>query len=535
MFAFNPIQPITDACEWILTFWHDLIGNFEGSWGWSIILLTFTIRIAILPLTFKGVKSMQRLQSLQPEIKSIQARYKDDKQRQQQEIMAFYQREKVNPLGSCLPLILQIPFFIALFQLLRSPEFKADIADNPGFGPIENLADKVTEPVLLGVLIVLYVGTQLAASAVTAMSADPTAAPHHVRAAVRLRHLHRQLRGRPDRLLDHDQRLDDRPAAARQEALSQARAGSARGGGGTGPGAREAAGPGAGGDRRAHRRPGEDRRRREDEEKKERREKKEKAAAPAAAGNGAPGQAASVAAQEEEALRSQAMNDDPREDDLFAEGEGDSLGEAKWAAMKELEPRFPGVTAECVKFEVIDDPGPDGTARVRAEVDEDAWRDAAEIIPEEPTERVRAIVGRIVHAIGLRATLDIDESEDEIRATVNGDDLGLLIGKHGTTIDAVQHIAFRAAFRGREERKPVTVDAAGYRERREAALHRTADRAAAEALRYERAVELEPMRAPERKIVHTYLSERTDVETHSEGDEPDRRLVVSPAQVFRPE
>ncbi len=174
MFAFNPIQPITDACEWILRFWHDLIGNFDGSWGWSIILLTFTIRIAILPLTFKGVKSMQRLQSLQPEIKSIQARYKDDKQRQQQEIMAFYQREKVNPLGSCLPLILQIPFFIALFQLLRSSEFKADIADNPGFGPIENLADKVTDPVLLGVLIVLYVGTQLAASAVTAMSADPT-------------------------------------------------------------------------------------------------------------------------------------------------------------------------------------------------------------------------------------------------------------------------------------------------------------------------------------------------------------------------
>ena len=535
MFAFNPIQPITDACEWILTFWHDLIGNFEGSWGWSIILLTFTIRIAILPLTFKGVKSMQRLQSLQPEIKSIQARYKDDKQRQQQEIMAFYQREKVNPLGSCLPLILQIPFFIALFQLLRSPEFKADIADNPGFGPIENLADKVTEPWLLGVLIVLYVGTQLAASAVTAMSADPTqrrimfALPFvfvifivNFEAGLIVYWITTNVWTIGQQLLV--KKLYPKPVP-----------GSARGGGGTGPGAREAAGPGAGGNRRAHRRPGEDRRRREATEKKERREKKEKAAAPAARRQRRAGQAASVAAQEEEALRSQAMNDDPREDDLFAEGEGDSLGEAKWAAMKELEPRFPGVTAECVKFEVIDDPGPDGTARVRAEVDEDAWRDAAEIIPEEPTERVRAIVGRIVHAIGLRATLDIDESEDEIRATVNGDDLGLLIGKHGTTIDAVQHIAFRAAFRGREERKPVTVDAAGYRERREAALHRTADRAAAEALRYERAVELEPMRAPERKIVHTYLSERTDVETHSEGDEPDRRLVVSPAQVFRPE
>jgi YidC/Oxa1 family membrane protein insertase len=88
--------------------------------------------------------------------------------------MAFYQREKVNPLGSCLPLVLQIPFFIALFQLLRSPQFKADIADNPGFYPIHDLADKVTDPVLLGVLIVLYVGTQLAASLVTAISADPT-------------------------------------------------------------------------------------------------------------------------------------------------------------------------------------------------------------------------------------------------------------------------------------------------------------------------------------------------------------------------
>ena len=82
--------------------------------------------------------------------------------------------------------------------------------------------------------------------------------------------------------------------------------------------------------------------------------------------------------------------------------------------------------------------------------------------------------------------MDIDESDDEIRATVNGDDLGLLIGKHGSTIDALQHLAFRAAFRGEEIRKQVVVDAAGYRERREGALHRMADRAAAEALRYGR-------------------------------------------------
>jgi spoIIIJ-associated protein len=227
------------------------------------------------------------------------------------------------------------------------------------------------------------------------------------------------------------------------------------------------------------------------------------------------------------------MSDDGRAEELSAEGEGDSLGEAKWAAMKRLEPRFPGITADCVRFEVVEEAGSGGMARVRAEVDEDAWREVAERIPDEPGERVRAVVARIVHALGLRATVDIEESGDEIRATVNGDELGLLIGKHGATIDAVQHLAFRAAFRGRETRKQVTVDAAGYRERRAAALHRMADRAASEALRYDRAVELEPMRAPERKIVHTYLSERTDVETHSEGDEPDRRLVISPVRAFR--
>ena len=215
-----------------------------------------------------------------------------------------------------------------------------------------------------------------------------------------------------------------------------------------------------------------------------------------------------------------------------AEGSGDTLGEAKWAAMKELESRFPGLTQDHVRFEVTQEDGSDGPAQVRAEVDEEAWRTAARTIPEEPAERVRAIVGRVVNALGLHATVDIDESDDEIRATVNGDDLGLLIGKHGTTIDALQHLAFRAAFRGEGMRKQVTVDAAGYRERREGALHRMADRAAAEALQYSRPVELEPMRATERKIVHTYLSERTDVETHSEGDEPERRLVVSPVERF---
>jgi YidC/Oxa1 family membrane protein insertase len=170
----NVLQPLIDVCDAILQFWHDLIGDFEGSWGVAIILLTFTVRLAILPLTFKGVKGMQRLQQLQPEIKRIQERYKDDRQRMNQEIMGFYQREKVNPLGSCLPLILQIPFFISLFYLLRDDKFQADIEGNEGFLFIDDLADKVTgEPVVLVALILIYIVTQLGASAVTAISADP--------------------------------------------------------------------------------------------------------------------------------------------------------------------------------------------------------------------------------------------------------------------------------------------------------------------------------------------------------------------------
>jgi spoIIIJ-associated protein len=219
-------------------------------------------------------------------------------------------------------------------------------------------------------------------------------------------------------------------------------------------------------------------------------------------------------------------------EDVVAEGQGETLGEAKWAAMKLLEPLFPGVTADCVRFDVIEDPAEGEGARVRGEVDLDAWRRASETIPDEPAERVRAVVARVVQALGLRASVDVEETDEAIRATVNGEELGILIGKHGATIDALQHLAFRAASRGLEEPRQVVVDAAGYRDRREAALHRMADRAAADALSFGRPVELEPMRAPERKVVHLYLRERTDVETHSEGDEPDRRLVVTPVQRF---
>jgi spoIIIJ-associated protein len=154
--------------------------------------------------------------------------------------------------------------------------------------------------------------------------------------------------------------------------------------------------------------------------------------------------------------------------------------------------------------------------------------DSPEALPDEPAERLRLVVARVVEALGLEATVTVEEADDELRAVVDGEDLGLLIGKHGTTIDALQHLAMRITLRGDRDPRRIVVDAAGYRARRENALQREADRAVADALRYGRPVELEPMRALERKVVHTYLAERTDIETHSEGDEPDRRLVVSP-------
>src|SRR3954462_6704470 len=143
--------------------------------------------------------------------------------------------------------------------------------------------------------------------------------------------------------------------------------------------------------------------------------------------------------------------------ELTAEAEGTTLGEAKWNAVKELEPRFPGVTADSVSFEVLEEADEDaGTpARVRAALDEEAFERLAREIPEEPAERVRAVVSRVVQALGLRASVDIDESDEEIRATVNGDDLGLLIGRHGATIDALQHLAMRAAFHSSADHKAV--------------------------------------------------------------------------------
>jgi spoIIIJ-associated protein len=149
-------------------------------------------------------------------------------------------------------------------------------------------------------------------------------------------------------------------------------------------------------------------------------------------------------------------------------------------------------------------------------------------LPAEPAERVRAIVERVLEALELDANVEVDEDDEAITARVEGEDLGLLIGRRGQTIDAVQLLCYRGAFRGLRERKRVEVDAAGYRERRRETLTRQADQAAERALRNRRAVELEPMSAQERRVVHNHLKDRAGVETYSEGEEPERCVIVAP-------
>jgi len=146
----------------------------------------------------------------------------------------------------------------------------------------------------------------------------------------------------------------------------------------------------------------------------------------------------------------------------------------------------------------------------------------------EAALRVQELMERIVSEFGLDATVEVHEDPDGVVGQFHGDDLGLLIGHHGQTIDAIQHVAYRIAFRGTDARKRVAVDAAGYRERRAVALRAAADQAAETAVHDRRPVALEAMSALERKVVHEHLKSRHDVETYSEGQEPARRLVVAP-------
>ncbi len=180
LFASVPvIQPLIDFFEAILKIFHDDVGL---SWGFSIIVLTLVVRACLLPLTFRQYHSMQKLAQLQPEMKKLQAKFKDDKERLNQEMMKFYRENKVNPLASCLPMVAQFPVFISLYYMLRI-DLRLDIcgqsAQPCGESPetkflfIPDITDKATGTTLI-ILIVLYVGSQLASSLLSMSSADRT-------------------------------------------------------------------------------------------------------------------------------------------------------------------------------------------------------------------------------------------------------------------------------------------------------------------------------------------------------------------------
>ena len=223
------------------------------------------------------------------------------------------------------------------------------------------------------------------------------------------------------------------------------------------------------------------------------------------------------------------------------EGEGETVGEAKWAALRELERRWPGLERSSVDFTVLSE----GErcllgvgfvpARVIAKViSPPRW---AEPVPVEVSyppgtapHRLREFLEHVCAALAVGASVTVQERDEALTAVLYGSDLGLVIGKHGQTIDAIQYLANALTFRGEESRKEIVVDAAGYRARRRATLEAIADRAAARVLEVGEIVRLEPMTAAERKIVHIRLKERAGVATASEGAEPNRVVVVRPTE-----
>jgi spoIIIJ-associated protein len=223
--------------------------------------------------------------------------------------------------------------------------------------------------------------------------------------------------------------------------------------------------------------------------------------------------------------------------DLTAEATGETVGEAKWAALRELERRHPGLDKAAVQFEVVAE-GERGIlgvgyepARVVAHLPAEAADAAAATAGEESDQagEARALVARIVGTLGVDAEVVAREDAESIVVTCSGPDVGLLIGRHGQTIDAIQYLLNVIAYRAYgEEKKDVVVDAAGYRARRQATLETLALRAADRVRESGEREELEPMTAVERKVVHLSLKDVAGVGTTSEGTEPSRYVVVIP-------
>ena len=407
--------------------------------------------------------------------------------------MKFYRENKINPAASCLPIVLQIPIFIGLFYVLR--DFEEEIFPKYPESTLEflGLVD-ITEPTIDGwgpLLLVVYVASQLTSSYF--MSASMQKAQRILLLVLPIVFIPFILNFPvgPDGLLADDQPVDDGSGARHPQADAEA---GPQGAAGTaflayaaqGRAGRTGDAEGEAGGGRSHGccRGRASRRRR----------------APA------PSQA--------EAER---RRPPPMTDELSVEASGETVGEAKWSALRELERLAPGLDRDAVRFQVVTEGerGLLGVGYTPARVVATAERPPAlEPVGDEGGEAgvARELLGRVLATIGVDGTIGIDETEEEVRATVTGDDLGVLIGRHGQMIDALQYLANAIAHRTLgEERRRIVVDAAGYRARRAATLEALARRSAEQASATGHRVELEPMSAVERRIVHESLKDDPEV------------------------
>ena len=173
MILANVFQPLIDVADALITFLHDDAGL---TWGWSIVGLTVIVRLAMVPLTIKQIKSMNALRALQPQMKEIQEKYKGDRQKMNQAMMRFYQENKVNPFASCLPLLLQLPVFMALFFLLNGDDFEQEVTasgDSRSWLFVGDILEKATGADLV-ILMVLFIASQMASTLVMSVTADKT-------------------------------------------------------------------------------------------------------------------------------------------------------------------------------------------------------------------------------------------------------------------------------------------------------------------------------------------------------------------------